>query len=297
VTANSGPKDLSLDANWDTGSAPGGAPGQDVWIENYSGDLTDGLDWSAIANTLDSLNIALSCTSSIGVNGATGHSGTYFKVKASKVDIGYNYGAGASVGSGRIMIDTGSVASIITIFDNAPVATDTDKPAIRLLANNAATVIHVKKGSVGVAFEAGETSTVGTINETFVNNINTDASLFIGVGVTMSALNKKGGDCILGCSVANITNEAGDMITHGTGAVLNFNVNGGTVTSNSTGTITTLSVDGTGIADFSQSSEARIVTTAKIDPGGKIIYDPGIVDMTNKIQPLSTSGTISIAAA
>lgn len=296
VTANGGPKDVSDGNNWDGGIAPGGAANQNAYIENWDGDLIYGLDLSGAANVLDSLNIGQSTTGLIGVNGAPGHSGTYLRIKTAKLDIGYHYASGKPIGSSRIMIDLVSTACAVTIH-NSGTTTDTDKPAIRLLANSSSTDIEVRKGKVGIAFEAGETSVIGDINASFVDNISADVELFVGIGVTVAIIVKTGGQCTLGCGAIEVTNDGGNIIAHGTGAVATYNVNAGNVQCNSTGTITNLNIKGNGVADFSKSSAARTVTTPKIDPSGKIIYDPSIVTMTSKIQPISASGKITFSAA
>jgi len=295
VTANAGPKDWSSADNWSGDAVPGGAADQDVYIEDFSGDILYGLDQSGIANTLASLNIGQSFTGKIGSNGAAGHAAEYLKIKATAVNIGYNYSNSTLSGSGRIKIDTGSTASTITIY-NTGTAADTGKPAIRLLANSASTVIRVLKGTVSIAFEAGETTTVDTISVSYVSSINSDADVFIGDGVTMTTVAQTGGDVISRSGATAITSEAGTLKTYGSGAITTLNVKGGITTPNSTGTITNLNVTG-GECDFTKSQAARTVTTAKLDPGGVLKYDPSVVTMTNKVQPYSSSGAVSYTAA
>jgi len=295
TTANGGPKDWSDTDNWDTGALPGGAASQDVYIENFSGDILYGLDQSGIANTLASLNIGQSMTGRIGENGATGYSGTYLQIKATLLNIGYHNSSGTPTGSSRIMVDLGSTASTVTV-ENSGTSTDTNKPAIRLLANSASTDIEVRKGKVGVGFEAGETSTVGTISEGFVSQINTDANLYIGSGVTMTTLSKTGGYCSLGCAATTVTNAGGNMTTTGTGAITTLTATKGTITSNATGTVGTALAKSNGTIDFSKSAEARTVTTAELGLGGKIIADSDVMTFTNEIAA-ETGGKVTYTAA
>ncbi len=65
---------------------------------------------------------------------------------------------------------------------------------------------------------------------------------------------------------------------------------------NSVGTITNLNVTG-GTADFTGSQNTRTVTTAKVGKTGQIKYDISILTLTNKIQPVETSGTIAFTAS
>ena len=296
VTANAGPSDWSTAANWSGGAVPGGASGQDVYIDDCSVDILYGLDQSGISNALDSLNIDHTYTGKIGHDGAAGCVGDYLQIKTSALNIGQHYGTGSPSGSGRIKVDLGSTACTVTV-SNAGTSTDDYKPTVRLLANSASTDVRVRKGKVGVACLAGETSTVGDVTVSYVSQQNSDADIFIGAGVTMTNLVQTGGDVVTQCGVGTAaTIYAGTLKTHGSGTVALLWVKGGTCESNSTGTITNLYVTG-GTCDFTKSAAARTVTTAKIDPSGIIKYDPSIVTMTNKIQPYSSSGVIQIKAA
>jgi len=281
TTKNEGPSDWSSTANWSGGALPGGAADQDVYIEDSDVDILYGLDQSGISNALDSLNIAQSYTGKIASNGAYGAAGDYLQIKTSALNIGYNHGPGNPAGSGRIKIDLGSTACTV-IIDNAGINTDTAKPSIRLLANNAATNIRVRKGKVGIAFEAGETATVGTITPSFVSQKTTDADVYIGPGVTMTTLDQTGGDVISQCAMTTATTGGGTLKTEGSGAITTMNVKGGTVTSNSTGTITTVNATG-GTTDFTKSVAARTVTTLKIEAGATLKYDPNDLTITNKV--------------
>jgi len=296
VTANAGPKDWSSADNWDGGAVPGGAASQNVYLDNWTEDILYGLDQSGIANTLDSLNSDQSFTGKIGPDGATGYAGDYLQIKATVLNIGQHNGPGTPSGSGRIKIDLGSTACTVNIH-NAGNPADPNKPAIRLLANNAATTIEVHKGKVGIAWEPGETSTVGTITESFVTQKGSDADVYIGSGVTLTTFNKTGGDAVLGCAATTVNNDGGNMTTVGSGVIATLNITAGTITSNSTGTITALNTTGTGVIDLLKSAAARTITTAKIGDTGKIKYDPSVVTMTNKVQPFDASGAIVIQAA
>lgn len=295
VTANSGPKDWSVAANWDIGGVPGGAPAQNVFVENWTGDIIYGLDQSGAAQTISSLNFGQSFTGRLGVNGAAGHSGTYLQTKATLLDIGYHYASGTPIGANRIMIDLGATASTVTIH-NSSTTTDADKPAIRLLADSDAIDIEIRKGKVGIGFEAGETTEIRDINASFVNNVAADVELFVGIGVTMGDLVKTGGECSLGCAATEVTNSGGNMLTHGSGAIDTLIANRGIVTSNSDGLVGVALAQGTGVIDFSKSSAGRTVTTPQLGSGGKIIHDPDVMDFTNEIAPVS-GGSIAFSAA
>lgn len=295
TTASAGPKHWDSVGNWDTGALPGGAASQDVYIENDDTEIIYGLDQSAIANTLTSLNIGRSFTGKIGYDGASGFSGTYLQIKASAVNIGYSYANTSGNGSSRIMINTGSTESAITVEGSAN-SLDTSKQSIRLLADSATTTLGVLKGNVGVAQQPGETARIGTISLSYNTSKEADANVVVGAGVTLTTMNKNSGICYLGCAATTVNHDAGTLYTFGSGAITTVNQEGGTFYSNSSGTITALNVI-SGTADFTKSLKARTVTTAKIDATGSIVYDPSILTLTNQIQAYDTSGNLKITAA
>jgi len=264
--------DWATAANWSPSGVPANA--DDVYLENSSQDVTEGFDQSAVA--LTSLHIALSYTGKIGDDDE------YLQIGATTVNIGSHNGPGSPSGSGRIKLDLGTTAATVVIY-NSGTSYDSGYPAIRILCNNAATTLEVRKGTVGVAYETGETSTLLKITEGYVSSVAGDADVFIGSGVTLTTLEKAGGDCVLGCAATTVNHSAGNLTTTGSGAITTLNNDGGTVISNSTGTIALLDTDG-GLVDFTKSAAARTVTTCKLDAGGKLKYDPDVVTMTNKVQ-------------
>jgi len=281
------PGDWSVAANWAEAAVP--IDGDDVYLTNTSQSVTTGFAQGAIA--LNSLNISQSFTGDIG------DASNYLNIGAATVRIGYFHGPGnAPNGSGLIKLDLDDDddTAATVIIENSGTPTDQDLPAIRLLTIGATTV-EVNKGSVGIACEPGETSTLATVTIGYVGNKAADAEVLIGAGVTLTTLSKTGGRGVLGCAATTLTNDGGTVLTTGSGAITTVNVGGGTGECNSTGTITNLNVDDAGHADFSKSSQPRTVTNPKVDPNGKITYDPSIVTMTNKIQPISSSGAVSVA--
>lgn len=291
TTASAGPSHWDSVENWDGGALP--ANTNDVFIDNSSSDILYGLDQSAV-ETLASLNIGKSFTGKIGYNGAAGYSGTYLQVACTVINIGKHSGPGSPSGSGRIMIDTGTVASTINVYGTSNSPTDTNKPSVRLLANEATTVLNVKKGKVGVAYESGETSTLATINESYESNKTSDADVYIGSGVTLTTLYKTGGSCELGCAATTVTNFAGDIETLGSGEITTFTNHGGTAMLKSTGRIITCNAIG-GVTDVTKSAGVNTLTTVKVGGAGQFKYNPALNTLTNKIQPYETTGDLSVS--
>lgn len=287
TTKNEGPSDWSSADNWSGGAVPGAAGSQDVTVEGAT--ILYGLDQSGIANALDSLNIT---ESQIGSNPASGYVPFYLQIKATTLNIGYHYGPSTAVQSAPINVDLGATASTVVVDDTG---SNTTQPAVRLLANNAATNIRVRKGTVGIAHEAGETATVGIITVAYVSSVSSDADVFIGSGVTLTTLNQTGGDIELRCGLTTATIKAGTLDTAGSGTITTLNAAGGAITSNSTGTITTLNITA-GTVDFTKSAAARTVTTLKLDNNGILKYDPAILTRTNKLDS-DNAVTLTASAA
>jgi len=266
--------DWSVAANW----SPSGVPvnSDDVYLEDSSQSVTGGLDQSAVA--LGSLHIAQSFTGDIG------DADNYLQIGSSVVNIGHHFGPGESQasGSGMIKLDLGTTQAAIVIF-NSGQSSDSTKPTIRLKCNNASTTLEVRKGSVGVANETSETSTLADIDLGSVDNIESDAEVYIGSGVTLTNLTKKGGQCLLRCAATTVKNYEGELVTEGSGAITTIYSYGGLIISNSTGTITTLNISDEGEVDFTKSQQARTVTTCKVDDEGAVKFDPNIVTFTNKV--------------
>jgi len=295
TTASAGPKHWDSVGNWDTGALPGGAASQDVYIENFSGDILYGLDQSGIANTLAALNISKTFTGKLGVNGATGQAGTYLDIKASAVNIGYNYTGATANGSGRIMIDTGSTASTITVFALASSAADSGKPCCRLLADSASTDILVMTGKVGIGYEPGETTTIDDLTVGYSSASFSDTVVTVGSGVTVDAVSKRVGTLTLRSACTSLVNDSGAAYLYGTGTVGTLTINSGTVYSSTTGTITTANADG-GTLDLTELLAARTITTLNIGNGGSLKYDPSMITITNGISLVESSGKFLITS-
>lgn len=265
--------DLSVAENWSPNSLP--THGDAVYFEDSTQDADSGLDALSDVNLL-SLNIAQNYTGDIGTDS------NYMVAGANTVSIGYHFGPGEASGSGYIKLDTGTYESAIVVYDTG-VSSDTTMPAVRLKCNNANTTLEVRKGEVGLAIETGETSTLSEIEIGYVDNVESDAKVYIGSGVTLTTLTKKGGYCLMQCGATTVNNYDGELQTKGGGAVTTLNIYDGQVISNSTGTITTCNIDEQGEVDFTRSAQARTVTTTTIDDNGVIKFDPAVITFTNKI--------------
>ncbi len=305
TTANSSAPDWSVATNWNTGAVP--VNGDDVVIDGtYTGNICWGFAQSAV--TLNSLIIRKTYTGNFGLNSAvftTSADGAttvstaieYRQVplaisSTNPIKLGENASlVGTASGSGRILLDVGSVASqTIEVLGTKSSATDSGKCAVRILANAATITLLVRSapGGVGIAMDkAGETSTLGTV---YVSDTSTASKVIAGTGVTWTTWEQTGGQNVLQSAGTTLNAKGGTLATEGSGAITTANVySGATVTSNSTGTITTLNLYG-GTTDFTKSSKARTVTNRnwQKDSNATLKADSSIVTFTNTTDPATS---------
>ena len=93
------------------------------------------------------------------------NAGSYVEYRPTFVQVGattVNIGTGSGSGSGRIKHDAGSVACTWNVL-GAGSSSEQGLPAVQLKGTNAANVLDVQKGTVGVALDAGSVSTLATL--------------------------------------------------------------------------------------------------------------------------------------
>lgn len=264
--------DVNEPLNYSTGSLP--TAGDDLYIEaNPSGtDYPMAVNLSALAAVaLASLNISQTFGQTIGTSSA------YFQIKASTVNIGYQFGAiSLANGSQRVKINLGSSAGVINIYNSANSAADPNVSPIQLLGS-ALTSLNITSGLVCMAVHPGETSTVATITN--------GGGLTLGAGVTVTTVNGSAGSTVLRSAATTVNMEGGNLITAGTGAIGTMNIYAtASATLYASGTITALNV--VGKVDMSQDAQAKTITTVTQSFGSSFNIDNGIkgsITITNPI--------------
>jgi len=291
--------DWGVNANW----SPSGVPvdDDDVILQNNSDDIASNLNQSSVC--LTSLTIYDSFTGTIGTSTA------YLQIGADVVYIGKSSSYGTSNGASRINLDLGTDATTVHILSSATSGSDTGFPPVRLLANNAATVINATKGIGGLACGAGETSTISALN---INDGGTsDVVFYVGSGVTVTTITKLAGSLTVCCAATTLNSYGDTTYVNTTGNYTTIKATSGTTDIIASGTITTLSNDGatvyprnhgtitnveakSGNTDFLGCAVARTVTNMKLWAGATLKYDPSILTLTNGVV---AQESISITAA
>jgi hypothetical protein len=314
TTANSGPNDWSVAANWSGGAVPVGS--DDVIIRDSSVPICWGLAQSAV--TLASLRIEKTYLGKIGLNrfqfatsadaGTTDttkneYRTTYLQISATVLKIGESFGPGSPTGSSRILIDLGTNASTVTVFGTAQTPSETGKPAVRLLAVHASTDIFVRSapGGVGLAMDAaGEVSTVRKIS---ISDTTSSSRVFTGPGTTITTWEQYGGNNVLQVvtdgTITTVTVAGGTLQMEGQFLASTVNVNGGTVNDNHANKTagvanTTVNIQG-GTIDATQSTQTRTWTTVNFNQLGGTLKADGSVLTISTLNDYS--GKYSLSAA
>lgn len=237
-TANSGPNDWNTLANWIDASGvpatnlPGADASDTVYIEGdgtTNPQILYGLNQSAIANALT----ALYCTKcQIGSNGSAGRNPSYLQIKASRIEINYNF-IGTALFSSPINIDNGTTATTIYVHNSATANNPASEPCVNLKVVEASTDIYVYSGKIGIAYHAGEVSTVDNIF-----TMGSSAYLYIGTAVTFDQIESRGGYtyCFSDITLANM--YSGYLYT--TKTITSAVYNGGTIALSPTAVLTAM---------------------------------------------------------
>ena len=195
--------------------------------------------------------------------------------------IGIHDGPGEATGSGRLMLDFGTEPAIVVIHNTANSSVDLYRPVVRLLADDAATMIHIQNapGGVGIATEKpGETSEVLLIT---VSDRTGVARVFVGEGATVPTFTQYGGDNLLriGAAMTAIIAYGGQLVLEGGQLITAMTIeNDAYVIDRSRRAlglvqVTTCNHNG-GTLDLTQHTEARKYGTYNMKRGAVLIVDP-----------------------
>lgn len=254
TTAASGPHHWDSASNWNTAAAP--ADADNIYIDNTDAAILYGLDQSAIEPTL--LFIAQSFTGTIGLP-KVNEDGGYPEYRSDYLTIGPTtciIGRGPGSGSGRIKINFGTDQTDCTV-ENSGSRLESDLEAVLLKGTHVSNVLTVRgNASVGVAVFGGETAVLATLT------VSEQASVRLGVGVTLTTINVYGGTLQVNSAIGGtITILGGTVAINGTATVAQLTIRGGTVNYNSTGTISGNTVlSGDSVLDFSGGTGAVTVS-------------------------------------
>lgn len=284
VAANSSPEDWGNAINYSLNTLP--IAGDDVYVDHASLNIRWNLT-ALSAVTLNSLNIDSTMTGSIGLpevntNGSNSYEEyrpTYLSVGATTVNIGQ----GNDSGSPLIKLNTGTVQTALFVRQMGQ-STDASLESLQWKGTNAANTVEVTRGTVALAGYGGDTATVATLTVGYVSNQDSDATVRVGSGTTLTTVNMSGGSLDLYGAATTVTKTAGTLTVWGTGAVGTLSDLSGTTNYLSTGTITTLTIGSGCTFNFAEDDQARTVTNCTLYAGGALADPFKTVTWTNPIQ-------------
>jgi hypothetical protein len=281
TTASAGPADASTVTNYSGGALP--SNGDILIFENSSKSVLYGLD-ALSGVTLSVLEVRQSYTGWIGLPRTNGTgTNSYSEYRDQYLQVGATswwIGSGDGSGSGRIKIDFGSVQYTGAVL-NSGSSSEAYIPSVLLKGTHASNSLMVLKGTVGVAFFAGETSTLSEVKIGYVSSVLGDANVQLGDGVTLTTVTKAGGNLSLSSNVTTLTQYDGQTNISGSATIGTANVDG-TLVDRSSGTFTNVTLTGKGVYD-NKSLTAKTITnlTMYANTTYKDPYD--FVTLTNGI--------------
>jgi hypothetical protein len=284
TTANSGPNDIGLAANYSGGVLP--ATGDTLVFENSNVDFLYNIDALA-AVTLAACYQNASYTGKIGLpktnpGGYAEYRPSYFQVGATALYVGRGTGSG----SGRSKWDTGSVQTTIYL-DGTGSSSETGLPAFQWKGTHASNALYATKGTFGACLFAGETATLAVLDVGYAASRAGDVDFQAGTGLTWTTAKQTGGKVALNSGGTTYT-QTGGKATVSAGNITSVNVrddknSNATFVYNGAGTVSALKASGPVAIDWGQSQQACTVSAADLygpvtwnDPNQRVTLSDGL---------------------
>lgn len=287
-TQNASNYDVRTAANWSGFAIP--ATTDNVYLNaGAQSPLYHGLDAGYV--TYAGLYIGRGFNQSVGLpyknaQGYIEYLPRYWQVGASDIVIGFEDSSILSDNLiNRCLLDSGSVQTSLNIL--AAGTGSNGEPAVLWKGTHASNVVTLVKGWLGVAFYAGETSTIATLNVGQVGGGDSDAVAILGEGVTLTTVRQSSGYVLVNNGATTYTISGGRMRLQ-SGNVTTVNLNGGTVAVYGALTITTLTGKSGGTLDLSNANGTVTITNLTHHQGFRIIDPLNRLAVTN----LSTVGGV-----
>jgi hypothetical protein len=270
TTAASGPNFANVAANWSDGAVPDGSDTpvfSDTDIDCLYGLATA---FPIASVTLTGFRVDASYTGKIGLplfneNGYEEYRSRYLKVGLDPtltIPIGWGPGNGSS----RLYLDFETAATTTVKVYNTGQSEEGDGEALRLLMVHAADVLEIAGGSVGLAREVGQVSTVPTVRIQSGDGQDGNTIFRAGSGCTLTTIVCSGGEVLTDCALTTMTLLSGTW-THTGGAVTTIVNTAGTMVDQSTGTISAYTGRGGSVYDHRSDFRAKTYTAVDLYAG------------------------------
>lgn len=264
-------------ANWSDTAAPGN---NDTLVFNHLGTANCTTNLSTILTGVTVI-VEKSYTGQIGV--LSGATATYLVLDGGTLNVGQTTG-GTSSGSGSplVMVNFGSTAGTVNLYDSASTSSTSYYPPV--IVKGTSLTWNQFGGSAGVAVLPGETATLTAAKILKGYNPTVSPSLYLGTGVTTTALNAALGNIVnrsAQTQTAVTLSGTAQYLYDGTGAHTTLTTEiGSTAIYSGTGTITTLNNGGT--FDREKDPRALTITNTNLYRGCALLLNNGVASSTTR---------------
>lgn len=271
VTANSGPSDMSVAANYTGGSLP--SNGDTLVFENLENvSVLYGLD--ALSGIALASVIFRNCSGEFGL---AQHNGQYWEYRNQYLEFDADSILFDCPNCQLARINSLAEQTAVTVKSTGSSRISNNLETLLWKGTHNSNVLNVDRGSVGVAVLAGEVATIATFNQGYIDNPNSDAQVRFGPGVTLGAVNRTGGLLQLNAGMSGnlVQREGASTLTlRGGGAYPSLVSHAGNIIYESSGTITNMTLGEDVIFDGRQNESTYTITNAIQAFKGAQFLDP-----------------------
>lgn len=257
TTVATGPQDFANGANWNPTGTP--ANGDTLTFDVGSTPCTYNINTSLTGVTVNvsegySGTIGLSAINGQGMQSYAEYRGIYLTLAGGTLLVNCstlargNFTFGAHLANIRLL--------------NCGQRANANVPTILITGGNSSSTLDVSKSDFGLAFYAGTTAVLNTLNTGYLSNASGDVKGVVGPGATITTVTKNGGSLNLRAGATTVSQDVsgGSLNISDSAAVTTLNVYSGTCSLKTIGTIGTINAYGQAIVDFSKDTRAKTVT-------------------------------------
>lgn len=190
-------------------------------------------------------------------------------------------GIGPGDGSPLLRFDLKTIQAAIVVHSTG--TPDGDYGAVQIVNAGASSTARITAGSVDIAYQQGEAATVASIDTSYEESPDSDVTLRIGSGATVTNLRSQGGKLTVRCATTLVEVAAGSLRVE-SGDHTSIALTGtASLDYRSTGTLGTLTAGAGNTTDFSANPAGCTVSNCTLQAGASIVDPAGGVVWTNGI--------------
>lgn len=286
TTAATGPSFFDNGANWAGGSAP--ANSDTLIFDTGNVPCKYNINTTLTGVTV---NVYPGFTGTIGLPAINAdNSNTYYEYRTQNLTLAGGTLYVNATSCQRVNVAFGSNLATVRVLGTGS-RLDKSTPVVLLTGGNSSSTLTINKGDVGVAFYDTTSATFSTVGTGYMTTPASDVTLTVGLGATLTTINKNGGRAYLRVGATTITQQpdGGTLTLTDSAAVTTLNVMAGTVNFQSVGTVGTINLYNKATLDCSGDPRAKTVTNPiNVYDSAVTVIDP---------QKTINSGVLSLATS